>query len=374
MSEKEVNLPLGIGDPDEVFSPERKVHRVSGRSGQGSDSRVVGGIREKTGQMKRFKNIFRLLVLSLLAAGVLRPAFALAQAPHVLNAGGFDAEAAGSWPVLIAQEKGLFARDGIQLRSIRTDKSMMGLLAGSFEVINGGTFAALLAAEKGADLILAYVLCNRPPEYLVLRKPLTMLGELEGETIGIFQVPSTVHLLVKRHLQRSGLDLKKITFRATGGSRERLASLLAGQTAATLLSATYAFRAQEMRLKIIGTPADWEPIPWTAIAFRKPWAEANASLVVKYLRAIRQATLWLYDPDNFEEARRTLTSLSRLNESTVRWSLKSALDSKIYNLTKPRLDDFQSLEAWLLSESVLTQPSNLASLIDTQYYDRAVKR
>jgi len=183
-----------------------------------------------------------------------------------------------------------------------------------------------------------------------------------------------VHLLVKRHLQRSGLDLKKITFRATGGSRERLASLLAGQTAATLLSATYAFRAQEMRLKIIGTPADWEPIPWTAIAFRKPWAEANASLVVKYLRAIRQATLWLYDPDNFEEARRTLTSLSRLNESTVRWSLKSALDSKIYNLTKPRLDDFQSLEAWLLSESVLTQPSNLASLIDTQYYDRAVKR
>jgi ABC-type nitrate/sulfonate/bicarbonate transport system substrate-binding protein len=90
-------------------------------------------------EMKRFKDIFRLFVLSLFVAAVLRPGFALAQAPYVLNAAGFDADAYGSWPVLIAQEKGLFARDGIQLRSIRTDKAMMGLLAGSFEVINGGT-------------------------------------------------------------------------------------------------------------------------------------------------------------------------------------------------------------------------------------------
>jgi len=323
--------------------------------------------------MKRFKDIFRLFVLSLFVTAVLRPGFALGRAPYVLNAAGFDADAYGSWPVLIAQEKGLFARDGIQLRSIRTDKAMMGLLAGSFEVINGGTLTALLAAEKGANLVLTHVLCNQPGEYLVLRKPLTMLRELEGETIGVFQIPSIVHLLVKRHLQRSGLDLNKITFRATGGSRERLASLVAGQTAATLLSANYAFRAQETGLKIIGTPADWERIPWTTIAFRKPWAEANASLVVKYLRAIRRATLWLYDSVNFEEALRILTPLSRLNESTVRWSLKSALDSKIYNLNKPQLKDFQSLEAWLLSESVLTQPSNLASLIDAQYYDQAVK-
>jgi ABC-type nitrate/sulfonate/bicarbonate transport system substrate-binding protein len=324
--------------------------------------------------MKRFKDIFRLFVLSLFVAAVLRPGFALAQAPYVLNAGGFDAEAAGSWPVLIAQEKGFFARDGIQLRSIRTDRAMMGLVAGSFELINGGTFAAMLAAEKGANLVLAYVLCNRPPEYLVLRKPLTMLRELEGETIGVFQVPSTVHLLVKRHLQRNGLDLKKITFRATGGSRERLASLLAGQTAATLLSATYAFRAQETGLKIISTPADWEQTPWTIIAFRKPWAEANSSIVAKYLRAIQQATLWLYNPANFDDARRILTSLSRLDDSIVRWSLKSVLDSKLYNLNKPELGDFQNLEAWLVSESLLTKSSNLASLIDTQYYDQAVKR
>ena len=324
--------------------------------------------------MKLFKHIFCPLVLALFAAAILQPTFALAQAPYVLNTAGFDAEAAGSWPVLIAQEKGFFARDGIQPRSIRTDRAMMGLVAGSFELINGGTFAAMSAAEKGANLVLSYVLCNRPPEYLVLRKPLTMLRELEGETIGVFQVPSTVHLLVKRHLQRSGLDLKKITFRATGGSRERLASLLAGQTAATLLSAPHAFRAQEAGLKIISSPADWEQTPWTIIAFRRPWAEANSSIAAKYLRAIQQATLWLYDPANFDDARRTLTSLSRLDDGIVRWSLKSVLDSKLYNLNKPELSDFKNLEAWLLSESLLTKPSNLASLIDTQYYDQAVKR
>src|SRR5262245_57201506 len=108
----------------------------------------------------RFKDIFRFFVLCLSMVVPLRPGFASAQVSYVLNAAGFDADAYGSWPVLIAQEKGLFARDGIQLRSIRTDKAMMGLLGGSFEVVNGGTFTAMLAAEKGANLVLPHVLCT----------------------------------------------------------------------------------------------------------------------------------------------------------------------------------------------------------------------
>jgi hypothetical protein len=112
--------------------------------------------------------------LSVLALAILQPTNISAQSPVILNAAGFDPEAYPTWPVLIAAEKGLLAREGIQIRSIRTDKAMMGLLAGSFEVINGGTFAALLAGEKGANLVLPYVLCNRPSEYLVLRKPLKM--------------------------------------------------------------------------------------------------------------------------------------------------------------------------------------------------------
>jgi ABC-type nitrate/sulfonate/bicarbonate transport system substrate-binding protein len=94
----------------------------------------------------------------------------LTETPYVLSAGGFDADAYVSWPVIVAQAKEFFAKEEIQLRLIRTDRAMMGLMAEALEIINVGASAALLAGEKGANLSMVYVLCDRPAEYMVLRK------------------------------------------------------------------------------------------------------------------------------------------------------------------------------------------------------------
>ena len=324
--------------------------------------------------MKLFRDIFCPFVLSVFAAAGLQPSFASAQTPFVLNAGGFDADAYVSWPLVIAQQKGFFAKEGIQLRAIRTDKAMMGLLAEDLEVVNTGVSGALLAGEKGANLGIVYVLTDRPAEYMVLRKPLTTLRELEGEIIGVNQVASTMLLFLKKHLQRNGLDLSKVTFRALGGSRERLASLLAGQTGATLLSMPYAFRAQQAALKIVASPQNWDKLPWSVIVFRRTWAEANRNIVVKYLRAFYQATLWLYDPGNFNEAARVVAPLARLDEDTIRWGLRSAIDNKVFNAAKPDVEALQALAGWFAAEGMLAKSFNVAPLVDTQYYELAVVR
>jgi len=208
---------------------------------------------------------------------------------------------------------------------------------------------------------------------MVLSKGLTTLSELEGKTIGIFQVPSVGQLFIKKHLQEKGVDLGKISFRRTGGSRERFTSLLTGQISATLLSTTYAFRSQQGGMKIITSPADWDVFPWTSIVFRKQWAEANSNIVVKYLRAIYRATLWLYDPVNLNDSLRTLTPLSGLDESTIQWSLKSSIENKIYNLNKPDAETYQLVSNWFLSEGILSKPFMAASIIDSKYYNQAVK-
>ena len=325
-------------------------------------------------KVKLNKHIGCLIVASLFVGAVVHSRNALAESPYVLNAGGFDADSYVSWPVIIAQKKEFFAKEGMHLNLIRTDRAMMGLLAGGLEVINAGASAALLAGEKGASLSIVHVLCDRPAEFMVLRKPLTMLRELEGETIGVYQVPSTVQLFLKKHMQRNGLDLSTITFRALGGSRERFASLLASRSSATLLSMTYAYRARQAGLKIVASPENWEKTPWNVVTFRKPWAEANPTVVVKYLRAILLATSWLYDPNNFDEAVRTLTPLSRLDENTVRWGLRSSINNKVFNLAKPNPETFQNFAKWLVTEGVLPKPFNVTPLVDARYYELAVKQ
>lgn len=313
---------------------------------------------------------FRGLVIVMM---VLLSAPAFAESLHVLTAGGFDADADVSWPVVVAQEKGFFAKEGIQFKSVRTDKAMAGLIAGNFDVINAEAPATILAAEKGASVTVVYVLSERPSQYMVLRKPLTRPRELEGETIGVFQIRSMVQLFLKRYLQKKNVDLSKVSFRRTGGSRERLASLLAGQSSATLLSTTYAFRAHQEGLKIIASPADWDKIPWNAITFRKLWVEANPNIVVRYLKAIHRATLWLYESGNFDDALRTLTPLSKLDETTIRWALKHSIENRIFNQNKPDSESFQALSDWFLSEAILAKPFNATSILEAKYYDQAVK-
>lgn len=315
----------------------------------------------------------RCLIASLLIGAVVQLQDALAKAPYIVNAGGFDADAYVSWPVIVAKEKNFFAKEGIQLRLIRTDRAMMGLLAGGLEVINAGASAALSAGEKGASLSIVYVLCDRPAEFMLLRKPLSKLSDLNGRTIGVYQVPSTVQLFLKEHLQRNGLDLSTITFRALGGSRERFASLLAGQVSATLLSMTYANRAQQAGLAIVASPENWRKVPWNVVTFRRPWAAANPMVVVKYLRALLLATSWLYDPNNFDEAVRTLTPLSHLDENTVRWGLQFSIKSKIFNLTQPTAEAFQNFAEWLGTEKILPRSFDVTSLVDAHYYELAVK-
>ena len=323
--------------------------------------------------MKLIQRLIYFCSLYLFAAGGLDTAPVFAESPYVLNAGGFEADASVSWPIYVAQEKGFLAKEGIQLKAVRTDKAVMGLIAGSFDVINAEASTAILAAAQGANVIVTYALSERPSQYMVLSKGLTTLSELEGKTIGIFQVPSVGQLFIKKHLQKKGVDLGKISFRRTGGSRERFASLLTGQISATLLSTTYAFRSQQEGMKIITSPADWDVFPWTSIVFRKQWAEANSNIVVKYLRAIYRATLWLYDPVNLNDSLRTLTPLSGLDESTIQWSLKSSIENKIYNLNKPDAETYQLVSNWFLSEGILSKPFMAASIIDSKYYNQAVK-
>jgi ABC-type nitrate/sulfonate/bicarbonate transport system substrate-binding protein len=120
-------------------------------------------------------------------------------------------------------------------------------------------------------------------------------------------------------------------------------------------------------------PADRDVFPWTFVIFRKSWAEANFSSVVKYLRALHRGAQWLYDPANFEQALRTLKPVSGFDDKTMRWALKDSVDSRIYNLEKPSVPVFQLAADWLLSEGFLTKPFDTSRILNIKFYEQAIK-
>src|ERR1051325_4718008 len=72
-----------------------------------------------------------------------------ASAPSLieLRAGGFGADAVSSWPVNLAQDRGFFAKEGLQINFTRSYEQMMALIGGNFEVIGEAADAPILAAD-----------------------------------------------------------------------------------------------------------------------------------------------------------------------------------------------------------------------------------
>jgi ABC-type nitrate/sulfonate/bicarbonate transport system substrate-binding protein len=296
-----------------------------------------------------------------------------AQTSYRLNAGGFGVDAVPGWPVYLAQEKGFLAREGIHLNFTRSYQQMMALIGGSFDLIVDGISTTTLAAEKGADIVIVYDLCHRPSQFLVLGRGINEVSDLEKKAIGIGRVDTVDHLVLKKYLTQRNVDINKISFLRTGGSLERFTSLQTGQISATVLSTAYAFRAQQEGMKIAASPKDWDVFPWTYIVLRKPWAEANSDIVVRFVRGIRRSILWLYDPANFDDAVRTLAAITRFEESTTKWALRGSIENKVYSFERPNAVRLQLTVKWLVSEGILSKSFATASTIDPKYYDMAVR-
>ena len=290
-----------------------------------------------------------------------------------LRAGGFGADSPSSWPVYIAREKGFFAEEGIEVSFTRSYKQMVGLLGGSFDVIDAAADSPILAAAKGADTIVVYDISHRPSQFMVLGPEVSSIKEVEGKIIGVWKIPSTDQLLLQKYLARKGIDPNKVKFRKVGGSRDRFAALQAGQIGATVLSTTYALRARKAGMKLIASPADWDVFPWTLGVLKRQWAEANPDVVVGYVRGIYRGTKWLYDRSNFDEAVRLLSPLSKFDEISMKWALDVSLSQKVYNYEKPSPKILQLAADWLLSEGFLRKSFDASKIIDTRYYESAVK-
>jgi len=297
---------------------------------------------------------------------------ALAQRQHRLTGGGFGVDSVTGWPLYIAREKQFLVKERIQFDFARSYDQMRALIGGSFDVIVDGISTTSLAAEKGADIVIVYDLSHRPSEFIALDRSIRTLADLEGKIIGIGRFGTVNHLLLRQNLSKHGVDTNKVAFRTIGGSNERFAALFNKQISATLLSTAHAFRAQQEGMQIISLAKELN-FPWAYIVLRKSWAESNSEIVIRFLRGLHRATLWLYDPANFQDAVRTVSKVARIDETAMEWALKNALDSKVFNLEKPDAGLLQRAVDWHVAERILTKPYDAKGVIDAKYYEAAIR-
>jgi ABC-type nitrate/sulfonate/bicarbonate transport system substrate-binding protein len=218
------------------------------------------------------------------------------------------------WDVYVAQHKGLFEKHGIRFeRSLAAaaPATLAALLGGSADIGTPAMDAVITAIEKGGALAIIGGQANRVIYTIVGRRDITSLQQLRGKRLATASVGDGSTFQLKKFLAHHGLrpgDYETIISGAVGA---RLAALRSGAVAATILAQPADLQALKEGFTDLGRIS--EPFLFVAhLATRKFLAE-KPDAAVNYVRAIIDATDWLLNPANKDEAVQILVKETKVD-------------------------------------------------------------
>ena len=295
--------------------------------------------------------------------------------------GGFN------WPSFVAQAKGLFAANGLEITLQPTPNSvaqMTGLSRDEFQI-----------AMTAVDNIVAYVEgqgeapIGAQPEFfafmgsdsgflsLVAQQEVKNFRDLEGKTLSVDARTTGYAFVLFEMLRRNGFADGDYNIVRAGGMTQRWEALRAQQQDATLLSAPFDLLAEAHGLHRLARATDViGPYQGNVAAAKRSWAAAHADEVIGFIRAYAAAIEWLYDPGNRAEAIRILMeSVPHMTAELVQRSYEQLLDPARGFFRQAKIDA-DGLKTTLELRSRYGEPRRMltesAKYYDPAYYENAL--
>lgn len=194
-------------------------------------------------------DIFILLVLTSAASAV-----------EKLNVA-YGAIGGGMWPPIVAQKKGIFAKNGLEITYIFIEsgsKAIAVLVSGQVSMVQGvGGPEAISAALGGADVVLLASIVNTLSFDLMVTKEINRAEDLKGKRVAISRFGSATDVGSQLALKKLGINPKDVAFLQVGSNPARLSALLTGQVQGALLNSdTHAPQARKQGLRTLASLPD----------------------------------------------------------------------------------------------------------------------
>jgi NitT/TauT family transport system substrate-binding protein len=216
---------------------------------------------------------------------------------------GLIAKAFTFLPLFAAKRRGFFGSHAIDCEYTvvgAPDPVTDGLKSGRFQFSPTTPEGTMADRASGGSLVVVAGWTNSLPFKLIGLKQHTNLESLRGGTIGVSSLTEgTVHV-IQTMLAHAGLRYPDdYTLKVVGAHPQRWQLLQDGKIDAGLQPTPYDHMALEAGFSDLGDPSDWFPeFAFSVVAVESKWAEANAKIVVRLLRALLDATAWVHDhPD-----------------------------------------------------------------------------
>jgi ABC-type nitrate/sulfonate/bicarbonate transport system substrate-binding protein len=221
--------------------------------------------------------------------------------------GGFN------WPIWVAQEKGYFARSGIEVRLTPTPSSVFqltGLIEGRFDIAATAIDNVIAYMESQGEAPVSF----KPDLFvfmggdtgllsLAVQPEIKTYADLKGKTLSVDAMTTGYAFVLFDLLKRNGLKPADYNVVKAGGVLERWQGLRERQHDGTMLIAPFDILAKASGLNVLQYALDvYGQYQGVSGATRRSWAAENPSKLVAYIRGYREGLAWLFDPANKREA------------------------------------------------------------------------
>ncbi len=247
-------------------------------------------------------NSYRRLLIGLFFVYSLIPLGLSAQTIRV----GTISQSINNWPLWIAQSKGFFDAEGVDVKVTVTGESEHQLDmvdAEQLEIFHQAADHFVREIEDGKDYVIIHTI-TRAANDLIVRPEYNSYEELRGKIIALDNLQTGYWLLYRKVLQKYGLNPGDYRLSPeSGGPRNRMKKVVDNEAQFTYMNAPASVQAELDGFTRMTNLAEHFPeFPASSIGGRKTWIEANRDQVIAYLRGYIRASEWLRDPANREEA------------------------------------------------------------------------
>lgn len=220
--------------------------------------------------------------------------------------GGFN------WPIWVAQEKGFFRDNSVEINVTLTPGSvyqLVNLIDGKFDIAITAIDNLIAYREGqgedpklGPDLI-AVMGCDQGFLKLVTVPEVKSIADLRGRTVSVDARTTGYAFVLFEILDRNGLREPDYKVERAGGVLQRFQALMEKKHDGTLLLSPFEVQADARGFNTLASASQvLGPYQGLVAGVRRSWAEKDREALIGFIRAYAAAVEWLYDPGNKAEA------------------------------------------------------------------------